>query len=152
MAKFPMGEISCRRTVVLVDCPVGEMYCQRTFLSAKCPIGEWSRRWTVCRRTVHRRNVRVPSFCGSHVWKMSTYCWCETNGNSNLLINGWGLSFKNKYMTLIFHIKNSWVINEGLTSAVTAHPSTESLGWVSFSDQLCKTTISPDVTDVKPPI
>ena len=38
-ANCPVGEPSCRRTVLLANCPVG---CRRTVLSANCPVGELS--------------------------------------------------------------------------------------------------------------
>ena len=40
MANLPIGETSCRRTVLLAKRPVGEMSFRRTVLSAKCPVGE----------------------------------------------------------------------------------------------------------------
>ena len=53
MANRPVGETSCRRTVLSANlpvgelslsakCPVNELSCRRTVLSAKCPVGELS--------------------------------------------------------------------------------------------------------------
>ena len=61
----PVGEPSCRRTVLSTSSPVGGLSFRQSVLTANCPIGELSGRCTVCRltvrlRTVRKRTVRVP--------------------------------------------------------------------------------------------
>ena len=56
------GELSCRRTVLSVNCSVGKQICRRTILTANCPVGKLS-----CRKTVRSAKI-FPR--GDIFWRM----------------------------------------------------------------------------------